>query len=85
MSPNYCQGGYVVSLSWPLTRYKANDVVVLNHPIYNTIIKRIQYIEDEKSIYIFGDNPNSLSSLSLGVITRKHILGKVIWYIPEKQ
>ncbi len=59
---------------------KIGDCVVLTHPkTKQKIVKRITAI-DKKKIFVLGDNTrNSTDSRTFGFITKKHIIGKVIY------
>lgn len=83
MSPNFRHGDFVIGLSWPWTNYRKGDVVVIKHPIYNNIIKRILQVDNLGNIQIAGDNPESTSSIALGVHHSKNIVSKVIYRIPS--
>jgi len=54
------------------------DVVVVNHPQYQTIIKRIVKIASDGSLQLQGDNKQSTSSAALGNIAPQWIKAKVM-------
>lgn len=60
--------------------YQIGDIVVAQHPFKQSVvlIKRIGEI-DESSAFLVGDNPSeSTDSRTLGRISKKDILGKVV-------
>lgn len=85
MSPHYNHNDYVVSFRWRGMRFCVGDVVVLNHPRFLTIIKRIDAINDSGELRLRGDNPISTSSDQIGWHPQHRVLGKVIWHIAPNQ
>lgn len=82
MSPNFMPGDYVISFAWHGTRYQKGDVVVVKHPHYQTLIKRIAEINQILGkVLLSGDNPASASSESLGWLQQTRLVGKVIFQI----
>jgi len=84
MLPNYCAGDYVLTFRRNHSKFKAGDVVVVQHPRFGNIIKRIQRIEDTSMLAIAGDNPLfSTDSQTLGLVNNHQVLGKVFWHITQ--
>jgi nickel-type superoxide dismutase maturation protease len=82
MLPNYCPGDYV--LTWRPARrsLKSGDVVVVDHPRFGNIIKRIQQVLDPVTFTISGDNTTaSTDSTDLGPVSIEQVRGKVVWRI----
>lgn len=78
MLPNFQSGDYVIALK--IFRYKslkAGDVVIINHPVYNEIIKRIRSIELDGSILLQGDGFQTTSSEKIGAVKKEWLIGKV--------
>jgi nickel-type superoxide dismutase maturation protease len=84
MTPSLYQGDYVLCLTWPLFRFTENQVVVVNHPKYLTIIKRIKRVSGNRGYWLVGDNPQSTSSQELGLVTHEDIAGWVLLKIINK-
>lgn len=80
MSPAFCHNDYVFTLR-RRSGLKTGDVVVINHPRFNTIIKRIAEISPEGALRLEGDNPASTDTESLGWQPPSKVIGKVIWHI----
>jgi hypothetical protein len=59
-------------------------VVVVNHPRYQKIIKRIKRVSDNQGYSLVGDNPQSTSSQELGFVTQENIAGLVLLKIANK-
>lgn len=84
MTPTFYHGDYVLCLIWPLFRFRKNQVVVINHPRYQTIIKRIKSVRDNRDYWLAGDNQQSTSSQELGFVTKENIAGLVLLKIANK-
>jgi nickel-type superoxide dismutase maturation protease len=85
MTPTLYQGDYVLCLTWPLFKSRKSQVVVVNHPRYQKIIKRIKRVSDSRGYWLAGDNPQSTSSQELGFVTQENIVGWVILTIANKR
>lgn len=81
MSPHFNHNDYVMSFSWRQTEFCVGDVVVLNHPRFFTIIKRIAEINDQGELRLRGDNPASTPSEEIGWQPIHRVIGKVVWHI----
>lgn len=78
MLPSLKDGDVV--LTQPNESYQIGDIVVANHPFKHSVvlIKRVREI-DENGFFLIGDNPSeSTDSRTLGKISIKDILGKVV-------
>ena len=84
MTPTLHQNDYVLCLTWPLFRFRTSQLVVVNHPRYQTIIKRIQRVSDNRNYWLVGDNPQSTSSQELGFVTQEDIVGLVLLKVANK-
>jgi len=85
MWPTYCSGDYVLTLRFNSSTFKTGDVVVIRHPRLGNIIKRIQGVKQTSILLIAGDNRLfSTDSKTLGLVSHKQVLGKVLWHIKGK-
>lgn len=78
MLPNLKDGDKV--LVKPCESYQIGDIVVAQHPFKQSVvlIKRVSEIH-ENGLFLVGDNPaESTDSRTLGKISPKDILGKVV-------
>lgn len=82
MHPKLAEGDFVLA-SMRFYRLRIDDVVVVSHPLYCTLIKRIQHIDAEKGILLTGENRCSVSSEQMGWINKSRVLGKVIYSIKQ--
>ena len=83
MRPDLIPGDYVIILRcfWPLRR---GVKVVVKHPDYGIIIKRVKHRGSCGRYKLIGDNREvSVSSEKLGWVAAKHILGRVIFTIRQ--
>ena len=86
MSPDYQEGDFVLiaTANFVRKRLKVGDVIIFEHNLYGTLIKRIASFDPQTTeAYIEGSNPDSLNSLRLGTIRRDVIRGKVIAHISK--
>lgn len=78
MSPAYTEGDFVVTLR--CSSLRPGDVVIVTHPRFRTIIKRVSAISPDGLVLLQGDNPASTSSTTIGWQPKARIIGKVIWH-----
>ena len=86
MSPDFEEGDFVVIATVPffLDRLKTGDIIIFEHKIYGTLIKRIASFDPETAeAYVEGSSPDSLDSRRLGTIRRENIQGKVVAHFPK--
>ncbi len=86
LSPVYNDGDFVLIVKIPifLINIRVGDIVVFKHPIYGQLIKKVHLVSDqEDKIFVVGFHENSVDSRQFGAISKKEILGKVIWHIKK--
>ena len=86
MSPDFQEGDFVVLTTLPfiLKRIKIGDIIIFEHKLYGTLIKRIASFDLETAeAYVEGTQSDSLDSRRLGTIRRENIRGKVIAHFPK--
>jgi nickel-type superoxide dismutase maturation protease len=84
LSPVFLEGDFVVVSKIPfvLRKIKAGDIVVFQHPVYGTMIKKVDYISPNgEEIFVLGTHPESTDSRQFGPLQRRQLIGKVIWHI----
>lgn len=85
--PSFQEGDFVVIIKIPflllnIWNYLPGDTVVLEHPYYGTLIKKIEWLSpDKKQYFVIGNNPNSTDSRQFGLVEYQWLLGKVVWHI----
>ncbi|WP_261841123.1 nickel-type superoxide dismutase maturation protease [Aliamphritea ceti] len=84
MLPTFSEGDYVLCLRpLSLLPLKVGDVVVVQHPRFGRIIKRIETLNDESAMWLRGDNPQSTSSETMGWLARQALIGRVVLHIAK--
>ena len=84
--PEFQEGDFVLVSRIPflLSPIKAGDVVAFRHPMYGTLIKRVERVaEDGESLFVVGTHPNSVDSRQFGAIRREEAIGKLLWHIKK--
>lgn len=84
LSPFFLEGDFVVVSKIPfvLRKIKAGDIVVFRHPVYGTMIKKVERISpDGEEIFVLGTHAESTDSRQFGPLRRSQLTGKVIWHI----
>ena len=87
MAPRYQHGDFVLVSRIPmlLRGVKPGDVIVLNQPVYGTLLKKVERLDLESGeIYVVGSAPESVDSRQFGGIPREALLGKVIVHIKAR-
>lgn len=77
MSPILTAGDYVIASRLFFT-FQVNQLVIVDHPIYGCIVKRIVEISNTKGFYLSGENANSISSKKIGWVRKEDIKGRVL-------
>ncbi|MDO6546369.1 S24 family peptidase [Pseudoalteromonas carrageenovora] len=83
MTPTFFDLDYVLSMCWPNINYKLGDVVLVEHPRYGRIIKRICHIGLHNTYLLSGDHASSTSTKQLGLIKQVNILGRVVFHVKQ--
>lgn len=77
MHPVFRHGDYVLAFQWRNIQYRIGDVVLIRHPEFGMLIKRISQIREDHFL-LEGDNSNfSLSPARIGWQPERRIIGKV--------
>lgn len=80
MSPALRHDDYVVIGKGPLSRYHPGQIVMVRHPRFGTIIKRVREVQGRRYL-LGGDDPCSTSSKRLGWVHHDSIVGKVLLHV----
>jgi len=86
LSPFFLEGDFVVVSKIPfvLRRIRAGDIVVFEHPTYGKMIKKVDHLStDGNEIFVLGTHPESTDSRQFGPLSRRQLVGKVIWHIKK--
>lgn len=81
------EGDFVIVFKIPFLlsrffQYKPGEIIVLKHPYYGVLVKKIDWIsEDGKHYFVIGTHPESTDSRQFGLVEHKWVSGKVISHI----
>lgn len=81
MAPTLAPGDYMI-----ITKARAlrpGFVVLVEHPKYGTIVKRVKSVEDGV-IRLEGDGPESTSTDAMGQVSLYAVKGRARWAIKPK-
>lgn len=84
LSPVIREGDFVLISKIPffLTTLRVGDVIVLDHPVYGVLIKRIdRVLEQGAAFFVIGAGEFSVDSRRFGPVRRELVVGKVIAHI----
>jgi signal peptidase I len=84
--PLYRDGDFVLVSKIPYLfgAIKQEDVVAFRHRLHGTMIKKVQSVAPHKGeIYVVGTQELSVDSRHFGPISKRDVLGKVIWHIKK--
>ena len=86
MVPTMFDGDYVLCCRWIKFKSKLDDIVVVRHPNYGHIVKRVADIDQYRRLKLAGDNHFiSTSADEMGRVEMAHVLGKVIFKIKRRR
>ncbi len=83
LSPVYQEGDYVLVSIVPFLfgTPKRGDVIVFRHEIYGTMIKMVEAVAPGgEELSVMGTHADSIDSRRFGPISRRDVVGKVIWH-----
>lgn len=83
MLPSLRSGDFVIANKLYIS-IEVEDVILVNHPTYARIIKRVSKVCQKKGVYLVGDNDESVSSDQMGWVSLSQIQAKVLFSIKAK-
>ena len=85
MSPYIQPDSYLIShhLIHPFF-LKKGKIIKVKHPLFGLIVKRIIDVDQQGYYWLEGLNKNSISTLEMGAIDFKMIIGVIIYIIKPK-
>ncbi len=57
----------------------------IDHPRYGKIVKTLDTISLDSTLWFKGESSSSVPAESIGAISHKQIIGRVIWVISKKK
>lgn len=88
LSPEYQDGDFVLVVKIPifLRSIHPGDTIVFYQIAYGEMIKHVDHLDDQgELIYVRGLHPDSMDSRQFGPISKRDVVGKVIWHIRNKR
>lgn len=82
MEPNLTTGDFVLSLKHS-GHYKVGQRVIVEHPFYGLIVKRILKRNTLGYYRLCGDSKQSVTAQQMGWISQQHIHGRVLFTIKK--
>lgn len=84
--PQYHDGDFVLVAPPTLAGgVRRGDVVVFHRPDNgHTTIKLVDHILPDSSLFVLGTHDHSVDSRQFGPISRRTVIGKVIWHIRQR-
>jgi len=84
MHPTLCDGDYIIAHNYCTKKLSIGDIVIVEHPIYGEIIKRLSHIDDADNLWLTGDGTDTLSTRKMGAIPRSALTARILWHIKGK-
>lgn len=81
MMPTLAPGDYMITTK--ARSLRPGFVILVEHPKYGTIVKRIISVEDGQ-LSLEGDGADSTSTEAMGLINSTDVLGRVRWAVTPK-
>lgn len=83
MLPTLADGDYVVASRW-YARIRPGDILVIDHPRYRRIVKRVLRVCKRRGLLLGGDNATaSVDPHMIGWISPQRVLGKRLWSVRQ--
>lgn len=77
MSPVLDDGDYVITSRFK--KLRPGVIVVVHHPIYKTMVKRVLEVNDQGQFRLTGENILSVTSEQMGWCSRDCLAGVVLF------
>ena len=84
LEPEYQSGDFVLVSKIPFLFHspKPGEMIGFFHPAFGLLIKQIgSYNPQTRQLFVMGTHPDSVDSREYGEISRKQVIGKVLWHI----
>ena len=70
-------------LSCRFFSFDKKSIYLFRHKIYGVVIKRLKYEDLNGDLWFEGENFSSISSIKIGAIKKKQVIGKVFLNISK--
>ena len=79
MFPRIPQHSYVLVIHWfKFRKIKPEQTILINHPKYGRIIKKVAIVDKNDLIWCKGENSSSITVEQLGPVSKAQVIGQVI-------
>lgn len=85
MAPEYLPNDVLICAKWPFIQLRPGHNLVINHPYYHTIVKKVTNVLSSGDVIVSGTSPDSTPSAAIGVVQKHWIEGRVVMHMPYKQ
>jgi len=87
MYPSFLDQDLVVCLNSPLLKPKKGQAVLVEHPVFGLILKRIHNFSgfNPKKLQLVGEHSDSSSTETMGWIDNNQIVGRVLLRIRHQK
>ena len=84
MLPELSSGDFVIASRFYLS-IKNNDLLIVNHPVYGIIVKRVIEYHPQNGYRLRGDHTSSVSSEQMGWLSQENIVGKIFFSVTSNR
>lgn len=67
----------------PFFSFNKKSIYLFRHNIYGIIIKKLSYEDFNGDLWFEGENYNSISSIKIGAVKKKQVIGKAFLNISK--
>ena len=86
LTPIIEEGDFVLVLKIPFFFLHSGDIIVFRHDTYGTMIKLVEGVSrKEGTVFAVGTHSLSTDSRAFGPVSRKDIIGKVVWRVRGRE
>ncbi len=82
MLPRLAAGDFVFTSRF-FFRVNEGDLVVIDHPRFGRLVKRVFEVEENQRMLLCGENNASVSPEEMGWVTIEQLLGKVLFCVRQ--
>ena len=80
MAPTLADGDYVIGRRLSRRRpLRPGDIVVIDHPRYGRMVKRVATVDPDGSLTLKGDNAATVASVDIGRVQPKDVRN-LVWF-----
>lgn len=76
LAPGLKDGDYVIATGWGRPA-RAGDWALFDHPLHGRMLKRVERVEPDGTLFVVGEQPDSLDSRRFGPIPRAWVRARV--------